>query len=387
MASYRPRQELDAANARRTPATTHASQTPVRHRRPRRDHSGRQRDGARAAVRPRPARRSARRSRTPPALRSARRRLPSSSGRASAWRSSFPTSRGRCRATGCCRGCSASCAHVPARPHHDRHRHRIAPRNDAGRAAARWSATSIAAACRVVNHDAHDPATLAPAGTGLDGRQVLMNRDYVDADRRIVLGFVEPHFMAGFSGGYKGVFPGIADIASIMRYHDARMIGHPATTWGRLEGNPTQERIRHDGALLPVDFCVNVTLNRRREITAFFCGERDRGARRRLPLLARDRDGRLRAAVSDRRDHQQRLSARPEPLSGGQGHVGRRAGRRRRRLHRRRRALQRRVPASTATSGSCCSTTTRRRRCSTRSWRRASRCTTSGRRSCSPTSC
>jgi len=63
------------------------------------------------------------------------------------------------------------------------------------------------------------------------------------------------------------------DIAAIMRYHDARTIGDPLSTWGVLEGNPTQRRIRHDGALLPVDFCVNVTLNRRREITGFYCGE------------------------------------------------------------------------------------------------------------------
>ncbi len=47
-------------------------------------------------------------------------------------------------------------------------------------------------------------------------------RAYVEADRRIVVGFIEPHFMAGFSGGYKGVFPGVADIDSIMHYHHAR---------------------------------------------------------------------------------------------------------------------------------------------------------------------
>jgi nickel-dependent lactate racemase len=126
---------------------------------------------------------------------------------------------------------------------------------------------------RVVNHDAFDPSTLALAGTGEDGHPVFLNRQYVEADRRIVMGFVEPHFMAGFSGGYKGIFPAIADIASIMRYHDARMIGDNATTWGRLAGNPTQRRIRHDGALLPLDFCINVTLNRRREITGVFAGE------------------------------------------------------------------------------------------------------------------
>ena len=102
---------------------------------------------------------------------------------------------------------------------------------------------------------------------------MLLNRDYVEADRRIVLGFIEPHFMAGFSGGAKAVFPGVADIDAIMRYHDARMIGDPKTTWGLLDGNPTQARIRHDGTLVPIDFCINVTLNRDRQITRFFCGE------------------------------------------------------------------------------------------------------------------
>ena len=126
---------------------------------------------------------------------------------------------------------------------------------------------------RVVNHTAHDLATMLPAGKSRDGETVYLNREYVEADRRIVLGFIEPHFMAGFSGGYKGIFPAVADIASIMRYHDARTIGDPRSTWGLLEGNPTQAIVRHNGSLLPLDFCVNVTLNRRREITRFFCGD------------------------------------------------------------------------------------------------------------------
>ena len=132
---------------------------------------------------------------------------------------------------------------------------------------------AIASGCRIVDHSAFDPSRLALAGTGIDGQPVFMNRDYVEADRRIVIGFIEPHFMAGFSGGYKAVFPGVADIAAIMRYHDAPTIGDPGSTWGVLAGNPTQRRIRHDGALRPIDFCINVTLNRRREITGFYCGE------------------------------------------------------------------------------------------------------------------
>jgi lactate racemase len=131
----------------------------------------------------------------------------------------------------------------------------------------------IASRYRIVNHNSHDPATLAFAGKTGNGRDLFFNREYVEADKRIVMGFIEPHFMAGFSGGYKGVFPAVADIDSIMHYHRADVIGHPLSTWGVIEGNPTQEQIRANGRALPVDFLVNVTLNRQRQITGFFCGE------------------------------------------------------------------------------------------------------------------
>ena len=126
---------------------------------------------------------------------------------------------------------------------------------------------------RVVNHDAHDPETLAFAGRTPEGRDVYMNREYVEADRRVVMGFIEPHFMAGFSGGYKGVFPAVADVDSIMHYHRAAVIGHERSTWGVMEDNPTQDQIRTNGSLLPLDFCINVTLNRDRGITGFYCGD------------------------------------------------------------------------------------------------------------------
>jgi lactate racemase len=131
----------------------------------------------------------------------------------------------------------------------------------------------VASNYRVVNHNAHEPDTLAFAGRSPEGRDVYLNREYVEADKRIVLGFIEPHFMAGFSGGYKGVFPAMADIDSIMHYHRASVIGHARSTWGVLEDNPTQDQIRANGSLLPVDFLVNVTINRNKEITGYFCGD------------------------------------------------------------------------------------------------------------------
>ena len=126
---------------------------------------------------------------------------------------------------------------------------------------------------RVINHNSHDRSTMKLAGKTPDGRSVFYNKEYVEADRRIVLGFIEPHFMAGFSGGFKGIFPAVADIDSIMHYHRAQVIGDSRSTWGVLDGNPTQDQVRANGSLLPVDFMINVTINRAREITRFFCGD------------------------------------------------------------------------------------------------------------------
>jgi nickel-dependent lactate racemase len=132
--------------------------------------------------------------------------------------------------------------------------------------------TDIKARYRVINHSAYDQSTLELAGHDPDGQPVYFDRAYAQADKRLALGFIEPHLMAGFSGGYKAIMPGIADIDAILRYHTAARIGHPRSAWGVLEHNPTQELIRHNGSLLPVDFCINVTLNRQRAITRFFCG-------------------------------------------------------------------------------------------------------------------
>jgi nickel-dependent lactate racemase len=131
----------------------------------------------------------------------------------------------------------------------------------------------IAAGYKVINHDAYDDSTLADTGFINElGTPLKMNKAYVQADKRILLGFIEPHFMAGFSGGYKAVFPGVTDIASILDYHRAEIIAHPRSVWGLLDDNPTQDRIRKSGGFLPVDFLINVTLNERREITGFYCG-------------------------------------------------------------------------------------------------------------------
>jgi len=132
----------------------------------------------------------------------------------------------------------------------------------------------VATKYRVLNHNAYEKSTMAEVRPAADGIPALwMNREYVEADRRILVGFIEPHFMAGYSGGYKAIFPGVADLKSILHYHRAEMIGHPRSAWGVLEDNPTQAHIRRMGSALPVDFLLNVTLNHQQQITRFYCGD------------------------------------------------------------------------------------------------------------------
>lgn len=138
----------------------------------------------------------------------------------------------------------------------------------------RMVGAETAARYRVVNHNAYDKSTMAQVRPAGEGNPALwMNREYVEADRRILIGFIEPHFMAGYSGGYKAIFPGVADLTSILHYHRAEMIGHPRSAWGILEENPTQAHIRKMGSALPVDFLLNVTLNHQQQITRFYCGD------------------------------------------------------------------------------------------------------------------
>ena len=126
---------------------------------------------------------------------------------------------------------------------------------------------------RIVQHNAFDKSQLVEVGTSRYGHRAWVSRHYQEATFKILTGFIEPHFFAGFSGGPKAVLPGVAGISSIMANHSYEMLNHPAATWGRTEGNPVWEEIREVAAMTYPDFLLNVTLNRRREITGVFAGD------------------------------------------------------------------------------------------------------------------
>jgi nickel-dependent lactate racemase len=131
----------------------------------------------------------------------------------------------------------------------------------------------LASSYEVVDHVARDKSTLKLLTTTARGVEVWINRRYLEADVRIVTGFVEPHLFAGYSGGGKGILPGVAGTEIVMANHAAEMIGHPKATFCVGEGNPIFEEQRDVALLTKPSFLLNVTLNAQREITGVFAGD------------------------------------------------------------------------------------------------------------------
>ncbi len=137
----------------------------------------------------------------------------------------------------------------------------------------RMLGSEVVSRYRIVQHDAWDDENLVEVAWNRAGRPVRVNRAYMDASVRILTGFIEPHFFAGFSGGPKVVLPGIADIEAIMDNHGAEMIAHPRATWAVTEGNPIWEEILAVAQSTEPSFLLNVALNQDRKITGVFAGD------------------------------------------------------------------------------------------------------------------
>lgn len=131
----------------------------------------------------------------------------------------------------------------------------------------------VVARYRIVQHDAWDEKKLVVAAHNHAGRAVHVNRAYMNASVRILTGFIEPHFFAGFSGGPKAVLPGIIGIESILDNHGAKMLADSNASWAMTEGNPVWEEMLSVAQSTAPDFLLNVTLNRKREITGVFAGD------------------------------------------------------------------------------------------------------------------
>jgi nickel-dependent lactate racemase len=131
----------------------------------------------------------------------------------------------------------------------------------------------IAASVRVVNHVCQDAAAMRDYGISPNGVPIRLNRTYCDADLKMTVGLIEPHFMAGYSGGRKLIMPGIAALETVQAWHSPRFLEHPLATMGVVEGNPVHEENLAIAKRVPPDMMVDVTLDERNRITGVFAGE------------------------------------------------------------------------------------------------------------------
>jgi len=128
----------------------------------------------------------------------------------------------------------------------------------------------IVARYTIVDHDAMGGAHVRVGE--VDGAPVLLQREYVEADVRIITGFVEPHFFAGFSGGPKAVCPGLAATETILEAHHPRRIADARATFVTRAGNPVHDFVRAATALAPPHLSLDVAINRERRVAAVFAG-------------------------------------------------------------------------------------------------------------------
>ncbi|MCS7271118.1 MAG: nickel-dependent lactate racemase [Gemmataceae bacterium] len=110
-------------------------------------------------------------------------------------------------------------------------------------------------------------------GTTPNGVPVWIDKRYTRAELKITTGLIEPHLMAGFSGGRKVICPGIAALETVKVWHGPRFLEHPKADCGILEGNPVHEENTRIALMAGCDFIVNVCIDGQRRITGVWSGD------------------------------------------------------------------------------------------------------------------
>ncbi len=132
----------------------------------------------------------------------------------------------------------------------------------------------ITAEYKIIDHIADDKNMLIrlPGRTSA-GTEVSVNKYYYNANLKILTGLIEPHFMAGFSGGRKSVCPGIVDLNTISNFHGYKFLSSKYATNGVIENNPCHKEAMEVAEKAGADFIINVVINKERKITKLLCGD------------------------------------------------------------------------------------------------------------------
>jgi nickel-dependent lactate racemase len=128
---------------------------------------------------------------------------------------------------------------------------------------------------RLRNHVARAADEHVHLGRTARGTEIWIDRGFMGADLKIVTGLIEPHLMAGYSGGRKAVAPGLAGVETMRNAHGPAMLEDNVGP-GITEGNPFHEDLMEIARLVRVDFMVDVTIDRARCLTGVFAGDIER---------------------------------------------------------------------------------------------------------------
>jgi len=112
----------------------------------------------------------------------------------------------------------------------------------------------------VINHVSDGPGHVYLGRTSF-GTEVYINKVFVSSEVKIATGLVEPHFFAGYSGGYKSVLPGVSATRTVYMNHGFKMLSNRNARAGVLKGNPVHEDIWEAGKMAGLDFAINVTVS------------------------------------------------------------------------------------------------------------------------------
>ena len=124
----------------------------------------------------------------------------------------------------------------------------------------------IAKTYRCVNHFGKDRDSHDFLGTTPMGVPVWIDKRYLAAELKITTGLIEPHLMAGYSGGRKVICPGIVGLDTVKVWHGPKFLEHPKADVGSLEGNPVHEENTRIAQMAGCDFIVNVCIDGKRRI-------------------------------------------------------------------------------------------------------------------------
>jgi nickel-dependent lactate racemase len=131
----------------------------------------------------------------------------------------------------------------------------------------------IAENYRVENHHGPVRDEHTYLGETSRGTPVWIDSRYIAADLKITTGLIEPHFMAGFSGGRKLICPGLAGLDTLKIWHGPDFLEHPNARTGCLDGNPVHEENTAIGRMAGCDFIVNVVIDAKRQILRVVAGD------------------------------------------------------------------------------------------------------------------